>query len=27
MCKNGIKEQIALKIIGTNWFNFMKTHF
>ena len=27
MCKNGIDEQIAIKIIGMNWLNFMKNHF
>ena len=27
MCKNGFKEQIAIKIIGKNWLNFMKNHF
>ena len=27
MCKNGIKENIAIKILGMNWLNFMKSHF
>ena len=27
MCVNNINENIAEKIIGTNWLNFMKNHF
>ena len=27
MCINGINENVAAKIIGTNWLNFMKNHF
>jgi len=27
MCKNGINEKIAIKIMGLNWLNFMKNHF
>ena len=27
MCKNGINEKTARKIIGMNWLNFMKNHF
>ena len=27
MCKNGINEQTAMKIIGKNWFNFIENHF
>ena len=27
MCLNNINENIAEKIIGTNWLNFMKNHF
>ena len=27
MCVNNINENIAKKIIGTNWLNFMKNHF
>ena len=27
MISNGIKEDEALKIAGSNWFNFMKNHF
>ena len=27
MCQNGVNEEIAIKIIGSNWFNFMKNHF
>ena len=27
MCKNGINEKNATKIMGMNWFNFMKIHF
>jgi len=27
MCKNGVQEKIAIKIIGQNWLNFMQQHF
>tara|TARA_Y100000590_G_scaffold199501_1_gene226576 strand:- start:3059 stop:4045 length:987 start_codon:yes stop_codon:yes gene_type:complete len=27
MCKFGINEKIAIKIMGKNWLNFMKNHF
>ena len=27
MCKTGINEQVAINIMGLNWFNFMKNHF
>ena len=27
MCENGINEKNATKIMGMNWFNFMKIHF
>ena len=27
MCENNIAEKVALKIVGENWFNFMKNQF
>ena len=27
MCENNISEKVATKIVGENWFNFMKTQF
>ena len=27
MCKNNISEKVAAKIVGENWFNFMKNQF
>ena len=27
MCENNISEKVAIKIVGENWFNFMKNQF
>ena len=27
LCKNNISEKVAAKIVGENWFNFMKNQF